>query len=147
MKLIGRRGVAVPRAGVSPLRVIAVTGGLVLTGAVVGAFCGALALSIVLMLYGDAHLVWNSLLGAAFGAPTGAILAPLFTWGLLRHVPLGRAISHSAIGAVLGGVLGFGLGLLVLQLWYGPLVGAILGFLTAAIRLRVITSKTSGSVG
>jgi hypothetical protein len=115
-------------------RIVGVTLGLVLTGAVVGALCGAIALSIALSI-GERTLeffdrdIWA--IGGGFGAAIGAVVAPLFSWLLLRYVPLGKAILHSAIGTIIGGALFFALP-------PGPLIGALLGFGLAAGRLAYV---------
>ena len=36
---------------------------------------------------------------SAVGAVVGAVLAPVVTWALLRRVPLGRVLAHTALGA------------------------------------------------
>jgi hypothetical protein len=129
------------RPEVSPARAVAVTAGLVVVGGLVGAVCGAIALlTLTWWLSGEVYLV-NIALGALFGFPTGAVLAPVLGWGLLRQVPLGRAIGHCAIGTTLGGLLG---GLAVFSEigpWYLPVVLAGVGFLFAAIRLRLQVNR------
>ena len=137
---------------ISPLRVLTVTLGLVGTGAVVGAVCGAFALAVVLTLTGTPHVLLDPelyALGGAFGAVTGAVFAPAMSWLLLRRVPLGRAIAHTAVGAVLGGAIGFflpvlsfGLGLVPGFLW-----GGLLGATVAAARLRLVSSKPTHWLG
>ena len=130
---------------ISPLRALVVTLGLAGAGALVGAVCGVVALAIVLGLAGERRLLDPDLLtiGGAFGAVTGAIFAPVMSWLLLRHVPLGRAILHTAIGAIVGGAIGFflpvwrlGFGIVPGFLW-----GGLLGGTGAAIRLRLASSR------
>ncbi len=67
---------------VSIKRVLAVTAGLILTGVVVGAACGGIAIALVVVLGGD----WRSVLrpglwtlGGVVGAVIGAIVAPAMT--------------------------------------------------------------------
>ncbi len=131
---------------ISPLRVLTVTLGLVGAGAVVGAVCGALALAVVLTLTGKPQVLLDPELyavGGVFGAVTGAVFAPAMSWLLLRRVPLGRAIAHTAAGAVLGGAIGFFLPVLNLGLGAIPgfLWGGLLGATGAAIRLRLGSGK------
>jgi hypothetical protein len=80
---------------------------------------------------------------AGFGAVAGAILAPIASWSLMRHVPIWRAIVETLLGTSLGASIGmfFGpvqrLGLL----W--PIVFGILGFVIAAARLRWSRNTTA----
>lgn len=129
-----------------PRRVVAVTLALVGIGVVVGAACGVAALTIVGLFSGAPVFSDVGAVGiaAAFGAMVGAVAAPLFSWMLLRHVPLGKAILHTAMGTILGGMLGLSLpvaslgGTVVPGLLYAP----VAGFLLAAIRLRLTTPKS-----
>jgi len=75
-------------------------------------------------------------LGAMFGGVMGAVLAPIAAWSLMRRVPIWRAITDTAIGTVIGAVVG-----LVFQprfdtAWLSPPLLGICGFALAAIRLR-----------
>jgi hypothetical protein len=120
-------------------RVLAVTLGLAAAGAVFGAVAGALALATGLVLSGDyGHLDEPVLfaIAATLGAMLGVVCAPLAGWLLLRRVPLGRAFGGLTVGATLGGVVG----------WFIPrsfahgdgiLIAAALGFLAAAVVLRI----------
>jgi hypothetical protein len=69
-----------------------------------------------------------AMIGALFGAGLGAVLGPLAGFSILRHVPLGRAIGWTALGALIGGVVGMPLAL-------GVLVGPVVGFGIAALAL------------
>ena len=123
----------------SPGRILAVTLGLVVAGAVFGGVAGAVALAISLVLSQEyRHLTEPRLfaVAASVGALLGAGCAPLAGWLLLRHVPLGRAFAGLTVGATLGGVVG----------WFLPrsfahgdgiLITAALGFLGAAVVLRL----------
>ena len=75
------------------------------------------------------------LITGAAGAAIGVIAAPIMSWLLLRDVPLGRAILHTAIGTVFGGILG-----LVLA---SPFIGAVAGFSAAALRLSISARQRS----
>lgn len=131
---------------ISPLRVLAVTAGLVLTGGLVGGLCGAATLALVLAVMGEGKAAVDPGLlsiAAAFGAVVGAVFAPLMSWLFLRHVPLGRAIVQTALGTIIGGAIGFVLptftilGLAVPSvLWCG-----LLGFSAATLRLRLVTPR------
>jgi hypothetical protein len=83
---------------------------------------------------------------AGFGAVLGTIAAPAGGWLLLRHVPLGRAMLWSVLGTVVGAV----------TLWTVPLgrdqigraiIGAVAGFLVAAIVLRWTTPRSRHTSG
>lgn len=127
----------------SPGRIVAVTFGLVVAGAVFGGIAGAVALAISLVLSQDyGHLRESRLfaVAAVIGALLGAVCAPLAGWLLLRQVPLGRAFAGLTVGATLGGVAG----------WFLPrsfahgdgiLITAALGFLGAAVVLRIAHSR------
>jgi hypothetical protein len=119
-------------------RILAVTLGLTLTGAIVGAAIGA----IVLLGWvsatrspGSPFPVAELLgIGAIFGAYIGAVIAPIAAWTLLRRVPLGRAIAGAAIGTAIGAVVG---GLIAP---IGPIIGGIAGFVGGALYLRFIVA-------
>ena len=134
------------KSKISPLRVLAVTLGLVAAGGLVGAACGALAFAIVLAVIGEPLEPGLLSIGGAFGAVAGTIVAPTVSWIFLRHVPLGRAIAQTALGTILGGAIGFflptlGLGLAVPGFLYGGLAGCT----AAAVRLRLTTPRTEAA--
>jgi hypothetical protein len=121
----------------SPARILAVTAGLVAGGALFGGLAGAVALTLLLALFGDFN--WDLLLLAArMGAWLGAFLLPIAGWTLMRRVPLWRALAGTIVGTVIGGLLGTALGLFLYPfgLMVGPPLGGILGFIYATIRLR-----------
>jgi hypothetical protein len=125
----------------SPARILAVIAGLVAGGTVFGALAGAVAITIVMTLFGwGLSGMYGGLLleAARMGAVLGAVLSPTAGWTLLRRVPLGRALTGTFVGTVIGGILGVGLGFLAYPfgLLIGPPLGGIAGFLAAAIRLR-----------
>lgn len=80
------------------------------------------------------HNCWMSPIGAAYGAAIGVVLAPVASWTLLRPVPLGRAIVETAIGTLLGAVLGFPIYMV------GPVLGGVIGFGAAALHLRLVVA-------
>jgi hypothetical protein len=121
----------------SPARILAVTAALMAGGALFGGLAGAIAVTLLLALFGD--FSWDLLLLAAkMGAWLGAFLLPIAGWLLLRRVPLWRALTGTIAGTVIGSLAGMALGFLLypLGMFLGPVLGAILGFLFAAIRLR-----------
>ena len=113
------------------VRVIEVTAGLSATGAAVGALCGAAAVSLMVPFRTGPGALLTLAVAAAVGTVIGAVAAPLAGWGLLRRVPLGRAIGYGALGTVLGALAGS---------WGGPVgafAGALVGFGAASARLAV----------
>jgi hypothetical protein len=114
-------------------RIVAVTAAVSAVGAVTGALCAMAALLISVPIRTGGHVPGaGAFLGAAgLGAKLGAVGAPLAGWLLLRRVPLGRALGWTSAGTVLGAVLLWGVP------GAGPIIGAVLGALTAAIVLRV----------
>ena len=123
-------------------RILAVTAGLFVFGAVAGALAGAAVGALAALLpddrgtrFGPAWMDVGALFGASVGAPMGAVLLPLAGWLLMRHVPIGQALVGTMLGTIVGGLVG----------WYAPvgsdeiarsLVGAILGFALVVILLR-----------
>jgi hypothetical protein len=113
---------------ISPKRVVVVGLGLIVTGAAVGGVCGVVALSVLLGVSGmlpDANL---ALIAGLFGGALGAVLGPAAGFSILRHVPLGKAIGWTAVGAILGGLLGVPLSM-------GTILGPVVGFGVASIAL------------
>lgn len=126
------------RPRIAPLRATGVTAGLVLTGAAVGAALGTALASLMFALGpGGPSLVdlgLGLIFGGSFGAATGAVGAPVLAWGLLRYVPLGRAIGWTAAGTVVGCALG------LLTHWH-PALSGVLGFVAGAVAARLATPK------
>ena len=133
-----------------PARILAVTLGLTLTGAVFGGLAGVVAFALaILITEGSIGAVDFQILPFAgyFGAAIGAVAAPAAGWLLLRRVPLGRAVVSTVAGAVAGGVTGWTLGEQfattldgVVSALGDPFVsavlGAVAGFLIAAFIVR-----------
>ena len=131
-------------------RIFAVTAGLVGVGAVVGALCGGVLVSLALLLNASFNELLSRdsavLLGicATVGAVVGGISAPIVAWGLLRHVPLGRAIAWGAIGTLLGGIIGEIVSPTTLHggsTVPGVIVGGFLGFVGASIIVRIVSVR------
>src|SRR5712691_2966765 len=80
-------------------RIAGLTVGLMGAGAVCGALAGAAALIISLWLE---HDPWSFdlglVVGPIFGAPIGAITAPILAWLLLRRVALGEMFVRLSAG-------------------------------------------------
>lgn len=131
-------------------RVTTITLSIAAIGAIIGGVLGAALLAVwALRLHaGGAPVVRIALFGARNGAALGAVLAPITAWSFLRRVPLGRALAQTAIGTTLGAAFGLVLGSIrfpaITNLPAG-LFGALLGFVVAAIRLRLATSDGRAS--
>jgi len=129
-------------------RVVAVTGGLILSGAAVGGVCGLVAsVGWIAMERGMSALAQVRLLDfavmSAFGAVIGAIASPTVLWGVLRHVPLGRVLLVGVPATIIGAWLGdWVLPLTTSRGWLqGAFVGAALGFTGASILLRALAAR------
>ncbi|HEU4885981.1 MAG TPA: hypothetical protein VFT45_27335 [Longimicrobium sp.] len=90
-------------------RILAVTAGLMLAGAVLGTIAGMAVLLAWPLADGD--VFWFTLgdigdvLGVSlvFGGSLGAVMGPLAAWLLMRHVPLGLAVGGTTLGTLAGG--------------------------------------------
>ena len=134
------------------LRIVIVTAGLVLAGALSGAVSG-IAASEVAVLTVMRALAPLKLVGlsSAIGAAFGAIVAPTLAWAALRHVPIGHAIIAIAVGAGSGGALGILAGASMFNPYYPlvlipfpvpqGLVGAFIGATFATLCLRVRAAR------
>lgn len=124
---------------IAPLRAVTATLGLSAAGALCGATAGTIAFAIVVILsqgftfFSDGVILE---LASAAGAVAGAVGAPLIAWLLLRYVPLGRAFLGLTLGTIAGGVTGW-YTLAETHLLFGPVGGAVAGFLAAGIALRL----------
>jgi hypothetical protein len=117
-------------------RVLLITGGLALAGAISGALFGALALQAAAIIYlrGMAPLALMtsaSTIGAAFGA----VVAPALAWMTLRRVPLGRAVVGISVGAGIGGAIGILAG-----------AGAVNPYVTLALTLPPVPHGLAGAL-
>jgi hypothetical protein len=125
-------------------RVATITLSIAAIGAVIGGVLGAglLAVWALRLNVGGSSILQAALFGAGNGAALGAVLAPITAWAFLRRVPLGRALAQTALGTTLGAAAGLVLGSVrfpaIASLPTG-LAGALIGFLAAAIRLRLAT--------
>jgi hypothetical protein len=120
-------------------RIAVVIIGLSLTGAAVGALLSPLLL-LAMGLARGMPVVGADLsflrIPAAFGAVAGAVLAPIASFTLMRHVPIWRAIVETLLGTIVGASIGmlFGPSQRFGLLW--AIVCGVLGFAIAAARLR-----------
>lgn len=119
-----------------PVRIVLVTIGLVGAGIVFGALAGGTAFAFVGMLADGRISTELFAFGAWVGAPLGAVTAPLLSWLLLRHVPLGRMFLVCSAGTAVGGVVGWFATTAGGNIMVNPLVGAFVGCVIAAIALR-----------
>jgi hypothetical protein len=125
------------------VRILAVTGGLAVAGAVLGAVASVVAVLLATAITEEPSLrIHRNVLAfvAGFGALCGIVAAPAGGWLLLRHVPLGRAMLWSVMGTVVGGVVAWMIPVGRDQIGRAVL-GAVLGFLAAAFVLRRTTPR------
>lgn len=121
-------------------RILLVTAGLSVAGAVLGALASVCALAVLVV--GSAIVHRSSLLldtellvpAAAVGAMCGVVLGPVTAWIALRRVPLGRAMLTATAGTAIGALLGT-------PLPFGSLLGALAGFSLSAFWLRRTASR------
>jgi hypothetical protein len=116
---------------VSVRRVVLVTLGLSVVGAICGALLGGLA------LFAEVLPMEVVGAGAVIGAGFGAVLAPLVGWVFLRRVSLSRAIRETALGALLG--IGVGA---IAQHGLSAILGLV-GFVIAGVRLWFATRPSA----
>jgi hypothetical protein len=131
-------------------RAVSITLAIALVGAVIGGAVGGLlfaAWTSLSWIRTDAPVV---AVGAAAGAALGAVLAPLTSWVFLRRVPLGKALLQTTVGTTVGAAIGLavdGVGLTHRFIIPASLVGAIVGFLAAATRLRFAARTPARTAG
>jgi len=117
-------------------RIVAVSIGLVGAGLLFGAIAGGTSFALVGVLAGAEISTEAFEIGAIFGAPLGAITAPLLSWLLLRHVPLGKMFLVCSVGTAIGGIVGWFATAAGGNIMVNPLAGAFAGCVLAAIALR-----------
>lgn len=121
-------------------RIVVVTAGLMVAGALFGALAANLALALATAATGELRDFLREpqvmQLVGFIGALLGGVLLPSACWLLLRRVPLGLAVLGTLIGTVTGGALGW-----VLPSGDFPvgsaLLAAVAGFAVAALSLRL----------
>ncbi len=131
-------------------RAVSITLAIALVGAIIGGAMGGLLFTVWRSLHWLS--TWNGVIaiGAAAGAALGAVLAPLTSWVFLRRVPLGKALLQTTVGTTVGAAIGLALdsGGLTQRLGFpASLLGAIVGFLAAATRLRFAPRTPAGTAG
>ena len=117
-------------------RILLVTAGLSVAGAVLGGLAATIALVTIVETTAYAARTWGTVtsdmlfVAAADGALFGLVLGPLVAWLALRRVPLGVTLLTSTAGTIVGAIVGAALPFL------GPIVGAVAGFVGTALWLR-----------
>jgi len=130
-------------------RVVTVLLSIALIGAIIGACVGG----VLFVTWSFPVEVSRWLLlaqGAMSGGALGAVLAPITAWAFLRRVPLGKALLQVTIGTTIGTVIGLvfdRVGMTSIAAFPAGLIGALIGFLAAAIRLRIATRTTPADKG
>jgi hypothetical protein len=136
-------------------RALSVTLAIAVVGAIIGGVVGGLLFAAWRSLH------WISIglgersmrviaVGAAGGAGLGAALAPLTSWVFLRRVPLGKALLQTTIGTTVGAAIGLAVDSLGPSYGFiipASLIGAIVGFLAAATRLRFAPRTPARTAG
>jgi len=123
-------------------RIVALTAGLTITGAMAGGIAGGTALTICFLVtpphnpFSVAGVLSVFLLGGLFGAPLGGVTAPILAWLLMRHVPLGKMFLVCSVGTAIGGIVGWFVTTAGGNIMLNPLVSAFVGCVIAAIALR-----------
>ena len=123
------------------LRIAAVTGGLLVAGAVAGTVAAEAAFLVAAVFSHTGEVInRQSLLTAgSTGALLGGVLLPITAWIFLRRVPLGLAVLGTLLGTVVGGALGWVLFSGSDQI-RGGLGGAFAGFALSTLLLRLLAS-------
>jgi len=125
-------------------RILAVTAGLIVGGALAGALAAVVALGIAIALTPSLRVsgeVGAALENAAMvGAVFGGVLFPAAGFIVLRRVPLGLALLGTLLGTVAGAVIG----------WFVPPVpiahainGALICFVASTLLLRLTLGRAS----
>ena len=117
-------------------RIALLTVGLIVAGGIFGGIAGGTAFSLVTLVLGGGYIGDAFGIGALFGAPLGAITAPLLSWLLLRRVPLGRMFLVCSVGTMIGGVAGYFALAAGGDIILNPLLGAFIGCAMTALLLR-----------
>jgi hypothetical protein len=126
-----------------PGRIAIVTVGLVVAGIVFGALAGGTAFVTVGLVAGERIMTDAFWVGAVFGAPLGALTAPLLSWLLLRHVPLGKMFLVCSVGTAIGGVVGWFATTVGGDIMVNPLLGGFVGCVIGAIVLHSVHASNA----
>jgi hypothetical protein len=115
---------------VRPGRLILITLALMATGFVAGGLAGTVMMA-AWRPYPD-----DLFSAGLFGGVVGAALGPLLAWGLMRHVPLWKALAGTWLGTVGGWMLG-----IVIGTWEDGFALSQAGFVASALVLRFATAR------
>jgi hypothetical protein len=126
-------------------RAVLVTIGLAGAGILFGAIAGGTAFTFVVLVAGARVSFEAFEIGAFFGAPLGAVTAPLLSWLLLRRVPLGQMFLVCSFGTIVGAIAGWFTAAPNEEAVDWALVGAFLGSVVAATTLWYRARARSGS--
>jgi hypothetical protein len=128
-------------------RIAVATAALMLVGATLGGTIGVVLLAALGLLVdgpGGFPYAWDAIyVSGIVGAFIGGVGGPVLTWTLLRHIPFWRIFLETTAGTSIGGALG------LLLSGLNPVIavgGALAGFVTSAIALRVRIRPRSKSV-
>lgn len=124
---------------------MAVTAGLMIAGAALGALCGVVTLAPVIVLAAINARAWKDWSGillliataGAFNGVTGTVLGPILAWTFLRRVPLGRVFRTAVVGTLVGSLAGFAVMVNPLIPGAGSvIVGGVVGLIASCLVLR-----------
>lgn len=134
----------------SPARIAAVTGGLMVAGALLGSVAAVVGAGVAVAVTDGVGVAvswpilgWAGIIGAVLGAP----LLPATSFLLLRRVPLGLSWLGTTLGTMLGGIPGW----IAARMYSGnpivwPLAAAMAGFFLAVLVLRLRFSAGAAGV-
>ena len=117
-------------------RILLVTAGLSLAGALLGGLAATVALATIVQTTALAKHTGGTItsdmlvVAAGDGAVFGLFLGPLIAWLALRRVPLGQALVASTAGTAVGAIVGASLP------FVGPMTGAVAGLVGTSLWLR-----------
>lgn len=131
-------------------RILAVTAMLAAIGATVGALLGIVAITFLGFLReGLTGALASSKLypvASFIGGSAGVLLGPLSAWTLMRHVPIWKAIIGTSLGTTLGFIVGSLMGRFLHVSLDWDLGTSVLGFLLAALILRLRSPRATASI-
>ena len=117
-----------------------VVGGIIVASSAVGALAGMVTAALIALVFGATRELLNPGIyrfAGSIGAVCGAVLGPVFAFGFMRRVPLGRLFAETGAGTVVGGLAGLSLPLGLTGIGGIAAAGAA-GFVAAAARLAWI---------
>lgn len=139
---------------ISLKRAIVVTAGLSGAGMMLGGVCAATAVCIAVAFESGISALlssvslWNLLRIAATGAVIGGIAAPAYVWAVMRRVPLGAGAASTALGTVVGAIVGNRIAPINssgMSYTPGILCGALVGFVLAGVLARMVWGRSRAS--